>query len=84
MLQEVIRDVDLASRSNGRFFVVFPGTSGQNALVCCKRIMRLFFICVWTANCAEIADTGPDNFVTSEVFLEMAMENMIKTENQRS
>ncbi|WP_027360202.1 GGDEF domain-containing protein [Desulforegula conservatrix] len=78
MLQEVIRDVDLASRSEGRFYVVFPGTSGQNALVCCKRIVDCFSSVYGRKLTMGIADTGPENFVTSEVFLEMALENMIK------
>lgn len=82
MLQEVIRDVDLASRSEGRFFVVFPGTTGQNAMICCKRIVECFSSVYGRRLIMGIADTGPETFVQSDVFLEMAMENMEKASQE--
>lgn len=77
MLQEVIRDVDLASRHDGRFYVVFPGTSSENAMICCKRIVDCFSSVYGKDLIMGIAQTGPEKFITPEEFLEMATQNML-------
>lgn len=83
MLQEVIRDVDLATRTGGIFFVAFPGTSAENAKICCRRITDCFSSIYGRKLIMGISETGPEKFVTVEEFMAMARNNMIEAENEK-
>lgn len=82
MLQEVIRDVDLASRHEGRFYVVFPGTSSDNAMICCKRIVECFSSVYGKELVMGIAQTGPEKFINPEDLLEIATQNMLHADEE--
>jgi diguanylate cyclase (GGDEF)-like protein len=84
MLQEVIRDVDLATRTGGIFYVAFPGTSAENTKICCKRITECFSSMYGRKLIMGIAETGPEKFVSVEEFMEMARDNMVEAVNEQT